>query len=83
MVADELAVIGANCIQKQANADAEAIDEHILFADVGHPLPQCLVRLVHPLSFLRQTGSNRHAEFRCLVANLAVFTSVSDTGFVG
>ena len=57
MVADKLAVIGADCIQEQTNTDAEAIDETIFFADIAHLLPQFLVLLEHSLPFFGQAGN--------------------------
>ena len=58
MVADKLAVFGADCIQEQTNTDAEAIDEHIFFADVSHLFPKFLVLSEHPFPIIGQTGYN-------------------------
>ena len=52
VVSNELALIGADRIQDQPNTDAEAIDEHILFADVSHLFPKFLVLSEYPFSVI-------------------------------
>ena len=54
MIPNELALVGADRIQDQPHTDAEAIDEHILFADVSHLFPKFLVLSEYPFPVIRQ-----------------------------
>ena len=83
MVPHELALVGADRIQDQSHTDAEAVDEHIFFADVGHPFPQFLILSEYPFPVIGQTGYNLLFQLNGFTPNVAVFTSMNDTLFVG
>ena len=83
MVAAELTVIGTNRIQKQPNTDAEAIDEHILFADVSHLFPKFLVFSEYPFPVIGQAGYNLLLQLNGFAPKVAILTSVNDTLLVG
>ena len=79
MIPNELALVGADRIQDQPHTDAEAIDEHILFADVSHLFPKFLVLSEYPFPVIGQTGYNLLFQLNGFTPNVAVLTSMNDT----
>ena len=83
VIPNELALVRADRIQDQPNTDAEAIDEHILFADVSHLFPKFLVFSEYPFSVIGQTGYNLLLQLNGFAPEVAILTSVNDTLLVG